>query len=86
VKVSFPTGISQNKPKGGFSVYPNPTADVVHISGLTGSSEIQITDLTGKQLLKQVVAKSTTIIDMHDFPCGIYFLKSAAGMKKIVKM
>jgi CubicO group peptidase (beta-lactamase class C family) len=86
VKVSFPTGIADKEPNGSFNVYPNPTSDMVNISGLPVNSEIQISDLTGKLFIVQKTGNIPSIIDARNLRQGIYILKTAKGVKKIVKL
>ena len=86
VNVSFQVGITNKKTPDSFTVYPNPTSNEINITGLPANSEIQITDLTGKLLMAQKTTNTLTALDVHQFPQGVYILKSMMGVKKIVKM
>lgn len=86
VKVSFPTGIVDVKSSDNFTVYPNPTVDAININGLPVNSEIQISDLTGKLLMTQKTVNNLTKVDIGMLSKGIYILRSAKGIKKIVKL
>ena len=72
-----------------FSVYPNPTRDVVEIN--TNSQEsmvLEIRDLTGR-LISKYDFRSNTEIDLSGLPDGIYLMKASDGyhmeIKKIIK-
>jgi len=86
VSVSFPTGITDTKPSGEFTVYPIPASDIINISGLPLNSEIQLTDLTGKLLMGRRVLNSIFTLDIRGLQPGVYVLRSNCGVKKIIKM
>ncbi len=53
-------------------LYPNPVVESVRIRGLTsGAWEYQITDMTGRVLIKDNYL-DTTILSLHPLPRGIY--------------
>jgi hypothetical protein len=76
----------QSGPKNELVIYPNPATDWITISGLPVNAEIQITDLTGKLLVTTKASTNLTTIDISRFPQGVYVLRSAQVVKKIVKM
>jgi hypothetical protein len=86
VKVSFPTGITDNKRPDDFKVYPNPASDAVTISGLPVNSEIQLLDLTEKVLLYTKTENNPVTMDIQALRQGVYLLKTPLGTKKIVKL
>ena len=86
VTVSFPTGTAEKQPNDNFTVYPNPTSDAINISGLPANSEIQISDLTGKLVMIQKTVNNPAKVDIRTLPQGIYILRSAYGVKKVVKL
>jgi CubicO group peptidase (beta-lactamase class C family) len=86
VRVSFPTGTADMGLQNAILVYPNPATDRITISGLPVNAEIQITDLTGKLLVTTKASTNLTTIDISRFPQGVYVLRSAQVVKKIVKM
>lgn len=57
--------------------YPNPCRDILYVECDGISSEIFITDINGKIIMKIVVPLDEKIIkiDLSQFPAGIYFLK-----------
>ncbi|WP_298319429.1 T9SS type A sorting domain-containing protein [uncultured Aquimarina sp.] len=63
------------------SVYPNPTSDLITISGLNNIEEITIHNTLG-QLVKNV--KNTNTVDISDLENGIYFLETNNQLKRKV--
>lgn len=55
--------------------YPNPTADKVLLSGLTGSNTVLMYDLTGRLVATQVSDKATCVVDLLKQPRGIYLIR-----------
>ena len=58
--------------KSKFSVYPNPTADVVNINTTSELTKITITDINGKVVKN--VPDNTTKIDVSNLNSGTYFI------------
>ncbi|MBN1187950.1 MAG: serine hydrolase [Bacteroidales bacterium] len=58
-------------------IFPNPTFDVIHISGLTKANNgfIDLMDTTGKVLQRFSCNFSTTTIDLSECPQGIYVVR-----------
>ncbi|OAB75807.1 T9SS-dependent choice-of-anchor J family protein [Cochleicola gelatinilyticus] len=56
-----------------FSMYPNPTENLLHIKGVSGKSEIRIVNMIGQV----VYSKNTTqnFVDVSTLPSGIYNLQ-----------
>lgn len=86
VEVKQLTGIRETSLADNFTVYPNPASSNLNISGLPVDTEIQVTDLTGKLLMTEKSANSITSIEIKELRTGIYILKTALGVKKILKM
>jgi len=74
----------------GISIYPNPTNDIVWISGVKNCKEFAIINSTGKTLLQGSSNDQDKIsIDMSAFNNGIYQLKltgdKSTTIRKIIK-
>ncbi|AXG72442.1 hypothetical protein KORDIASMS9_04716 [Kordia sp. SMS9] len=68
-----------------FTYYPNPTKDVLHISGLTNSTSYVLSDQQGKEIMEGTL-NSTDKLDVSSVANGIYFLRlNDYEVKKIVK-
>ena len=55
-----------------FTIYPNPTSNLLHISGINEVESLEILDLNGRQLIKKAGINS---VDISDLSKGVYFLK-----------
>lgn len=71
--------------KTGFEFYPNPTTDVLTITGKEIIDRIEIYDSAGKQLMNSVSATADNKIYFSNYPAGTYYVKvfSAAASKAI---
>ena len=55
-----------------FNIYPNPTSDILNISGDESVAFLQVFDANGKQLITQ---KDSNSVDVSSLPIGVYFMK-----------
>ena len=68
-----------------FEIYPNPAHNVVNIENKDGFDyTINVTDLTGKNILSRT-ANGTTRIDVSDLPMGMYLIKISDNQNSFVK-
>ena len=60
-----------------FSVYPNPTQDVINIESLVDFDSVQLYSITGKRIntINNSNNMRSTQIDMSNLNIGIYFIK-----------
>jgi len=65
---------SANK-AGLFDIYPNPTSSILNLKINESNSILQIFDITGKIIVTKSVYHSNEIINVENFPKGIYFIK-----------
>lgn len=86
VNLTFPAGTPDKRPPEEYLVFPVPASSEINITGLPLHTEVRITDLTGKLMMKQETVNSNMILDIRKFSRGVYILKSCLGVKKIVKM
>ena len=94
--LSIDMGISQTKPT--ISITPNPITNkaIINFDGaLSGEINIEVFSPSGKsikslQYARQGAGEQELVLDMGDFPAGMYFIKfqSDAGIttKKIIKV
>lgn len=57
------------------SVFPNPAACMLTVSGVEGSGSITLMDIQGKVVLNRETAGGTTEIDVSRLARGLYFLR-----------
>ena len=86
------TGISKNRNKANFSVYPNPVADVMKIEGLTakGNVTINVSDVLGKVVLtEKVTAAQNVSVNVGSLKKGAYTVEISSeegrSIKQIIK-
>ena len=58
-----------------FACYPNPVTDVIHISGVTGTAQVKLLDMNGKELYKGILNDGT--ISVSSLHAGMYILQVA---------
>lgn len=56
------------------SIFPNPSADFIQVSGLTNSENYSLFDSSGKEIKRGIVSESETI-DINHLSQGTYFIK-----------
>ena len=66
------------------SVYPNPTKDVLNISGVEKDTELRIYDISGKVVLQQT-ASGNTAINVENLDKGVYVIAAGTNKVKFVK-
>ncbi len=81
--------IELDKEHTGYSVYPNPTAGSISLSGATGT-QVQVLNIHGEPLYECVLNESTRLLDMRQFGTkgGIYFISfiDASGKAEVKKV
>lgn len=77
------TNIVNNK-KSELKVFPNPTTDVVQLSGWS-PGDIQLVNVTGQILEVKEFSNGQLEWDVSNYPNGTYFLRQAASSIKFIK-
>jgi hypothetical protein len=71
-----------------YLIYPNPTTGRVYISGANGSDKelsIDIMDITGRSMLKQILSLSNGIAQLQtNLPNGVYMIQIKGSDGKVV--
>jgi hypothetical protein len=81
---NFPAAITPTATAAALSIYPNPASDILTISNCLRGN-VQIFDITGREVLSAKATTSTLRLDISHLPQGVYFLKSGADTLKLVK-
>ncbi len=55
-----------------FKMYPNPSKGIVNITGISGKSQITVTNIFGENIM---YVENTKVLDLSKFANGIYFVK-----------
>lgn len=67
--------------KVSISVYPNPSAGIVSVSGLSDGAEVRVFDLQGRHVL----TSSAPSVDLSSLKAGIYLLQAGPEVVQIVR-
>lgn len=67
------------------SVYPNPTADLLQVKAVTASTA-ELYDFSGRLAKTFEVGTASTTVSLADLPAGVYMLRVAGTVQKIVKL
>ena len=85
-------GVTENNPLSDIQLSPNPTTDILQISipGLNAPINISLTDISGKEIINQIIDKATTSLSLRDISLGVYFVRfnfaHQSVVKKIIKL
>ncbi|PHS07178.1 MAG: hypothetical protein COA88_09285 [Kordia sp.] len=79
-------GVEEVESKSSFSIYPNPSRDVLNLKLPSNSSSVlvEIFDVTGKYIYKSTAIKPTTI-NIVNWKTGLYFVKVSSDNYKVTK-
>jgi hypothetical protein len=80
------TGLSPEKGKAGWEVYPNPVGDLLFLKYNQSSFDklhYTLMDAGGKILEENSVVAIETAISMHRYPPATYFLKVTGNLKEL---
>ena len=61
--------------KAMISIYPNPTKQMVTITGLSGAGTVGIYDLVGRKLMERKIETSEITISLDTFQGGMYYIR-----------
>lgn len=73
-----------------FRIYPNPSEALFHINSMAEIQSVSITDIKGKLILSEMnIRRSEYIIDLSNFPSGMYYLQfetlKGSGRKMLIR-
>ena len=78
------TGITEINGQANIKIYPNPVSDKMTLEILEKSiEEVQIIDITGKEVLSLKLKYGSNIIDCNTLEPGMYFLKPTNATKAL---
>jgi hypothetical protein len=77
-------GIKANVAPSIIGVYFNPVSENIHISGITRPTQVNVTNISGQTLLKQVISGNESIPAAH-LPQGIYLVRANGKTAKFIK-
>jgi hypothetical protein len=74
------TGV-ENPYSQSLEVFPNPVAEYLTVRGSERNSAVEIFSVDGRKVFSTIAEKNELTVDVRNFPCGIYFLRSREGEK-----
>ena len=83
-EVSDNSGIEKISFSGETAIYPNPVTESFRISGLTNSTLVTISDISGKIVLQSTIAPYEAVSVIH-LPKGLYIVQSEGKTVKMIK-
>ncbi len=66
-----------------FLVYPNPTKDVIRISGIEETAQVEILSVSG-QSIKRIMLNANGSIDVGTLPKGIYLVRIEGSDSRLI--
>jgi hypothetical protein len=81
-------GIENSDQSNSFSIFPNPSTDVLNIKlNTTDAYEMSVLDLTGKQMLSEIIRSQTEVyrLDVLELPKGVYLIHLKSDRKLLTK-
>ncbi len=81
------SSLSVDSPNTELKIIPNPTHDLVTISGISAETNLELRDFSGKIIRMIPIHHSNVTVDLSDLANGIYFItESISGIyAKIIK-
>lgn len=82
--VELNTTLSNSLTKADIQFYPNPTTNVLHISGVEKNTQIEIYNVAGKLIKSHTLNTGFNSIDISTLPKGVYLLRGVVEGEKWV--
>jgi len=81
------TGISEDDIEPGISLWPNPTAGYLLVTGADASSVIEVFDLSGRLALSSsVTSEGEVLLDLSDLASGLYRVQTGNGNFRMISL
>lgn len=78
-------GLSNVQERGQITIFPNPTADLLHIQGVETPTTVRIFDLQGKVCKAFPINELENTCNIADMPQGTYYLQINTHIVKLIK-
>jgi hypothetical protein len=84
--IAVPAGIKETYNNADWSVYPNPATDILNVKSMTGkAANIEILDVTGKQVKYATVGAGSSTVDIASFVPGVYLYQIKTLDQQVVR-
>lgn len=78
------TSLLERAPSMGLQVYPNPTSGGCSVSGLHLHQPFSIISLQGQVMYRGKSNQKSVVLDLKDFPAGLYLLKQQSRVVRFI--
>jgi hypothetical protein len=82
IAIPFDVGYLELNQAINFSLYPNPSNDIVTIETDKSNVQYTITDLLGKKVLSGILIQNKSQLDVSSFADGVYFIELTNGTNR----
>ncbi len=88
IKPRTPIGINDITIPSGFELYPNPSSNMIYVTGTKAGDEMILTDVVGKTILRKSIANSDKLsFSMEALADGVYYAKfTRDGKNWVIKV
>ena len=88
IKPRTPIGINDITVPAGFELYPNPSSNMIYVTGTKAGDEMILTDVVGKTILRKSIANSDKLsFSMEALADGVYYAKfTRDGKNWVIKV
>ena len=83
--VKTQTGLTNVQEREQITIFPNPTADLLHIQGIETPTTVRIFDLQGKICKTFSINELEHTCNIADIPQGTYYLQINTQIVKLIK-
>ncbi|MCF8465376.1 MAG: T9SS type A sorting domain-containing protein [Flavobacteriales bacterium] len=84
--IAVPAGIKETYNNADWSVYPNPATDILNVKSVTRkAANIEILDVTGKQVKHATVGAGSATVDLSGFVPGMYLYQIKTLEQQVVR-
>jgi len=67
-----------------FSIFPNPSSEIIEINNSNGINHISVYNIQGQQVYSEPIIKESTQIKIESWKNGIYFIKAVTDENEII--
>lgn len=76
------SSVEENESKSEYTIYPNPSSDIIKIEGIKNNTEVEIYDITGRLIM---TATYKDELDISNLTRGLYSIKVNSQYCKFIK-
>ncbi len=83
IDYDYIAGIQHDNSKNELLIYPNPADNLLHVSGTSDYSTLEIINFMGQLIMSENIVDSQMEIDIANLSSGVYFVR-LRGNKGII--